>query len=152
MVLAAGFTSRREPASFSRRLVELAFEGTVELVVTEVLLGAVHAVLGDPKFMGRVPESEAALFIEGLASVATVLIPDEGVKHERRSPTIQTTTTWRTPQCKPTSTSSLETMPRTSRRWRDCRAVGLAAHSGCSAPSTRTKSPEGWVTQVDGGV
>ena len=54
MVLAAGFTSRREPASFSRRLVELAFEGDFELVVTEVLLEEVHAVLVDPRFIGRV--------------------------------------------------------------------------------------------------
>ena len=59
MVLAAGLTSRREPASFSRRLVELAFDGFFELVVTEVLLEEVHAVLVDPKFVGQVNETEA---------------------------------------------------------------------------------------------
>jgi hypothetical protein len=64
MVLAAGFTSRREPASFSRRLVELAFEGDFELVVTEILLDEVYAVLVDPKFIGQVSGPEAALFVE----------------------------------------------------------------------------------------
>jgi len=38
MVMAAGLTSRREPASYSRRLVELAFDGKVELVMTETML------------------------------------------------------------------------------------------------------------------
>lgn len=82
MVLAAGFASRREPASFSRRLVELAFEGNFDLVVTEVLLEEVHAVLVDPKFIGRVQESEATLFVEGLATVAVVLIRDGHLEHE----------------------------------------------------------------------
>lgn len=82
MVLAAGFTSRREPASFSRRLVELAFEGDFELVVTEVLLEEVHAVLVDPRFIGRVSEPEAALFVEALAATAAILIRDGQVEHE----------------------------------------------------------------------
>ena len=82
MVLAAGLTSRREPASFSRSLVELAFEGTFELVVTEVLLEEVRAVLVDPKFVGRVTEAEATLFLEALASEAPVLVKDEQGEHE----------------------------------------------------------------------
>jgi predicted nucleic acid-binding protein len=82
MVLAAGLTSRREPASFSRRLVELAFEGNFELVLTEVLLEEVHAVLVDSKFIGRVSEPEATLFVEGLATTAAILIRDGQVEYE----------------------------------------------------------------------
>jgi len=82
MVLAAGLTSRREPASFSRQLVELAFAGTFELVVTETLLQEVYAVLVDSKFVGRVAEHEATLFVEALASVAAVLIADGHVEYE----------------------------------------------------------------------
>jgi predicted nucleic acid-binding protein len=82
MVLAAGFTSRREPASFSRRLVELAFEGDLELVVTEILLDEVYAVLVDPRFIGQVSEPEAALFVEALAATAAILIRDGQVEHE----------------------------------------------------------------------
>jgi len=82
MVLVAGLTSRREPASYSRRLVELAFEGAFDLVVTDVLLQEVHAVLVDPEFVGRVSEEEAALFLEGLTAVAAILIRDVQAGHE----------------------------------------------------------------------
>jgi predicted nucleic acid-binding protein len=83
MVLAAGLTSSREPASYSRRLVELAFEGAFELVVTDVLLHEVHAVLVDPGFVGRVSEEEAALFIAGLTAVAVIVVRDVPAGHER---------------------------------------------------------------------
>jgi len=81
MVLAAGLTSRREPASHSRRLVELAFDGKFELVVTETLLHEVYEVLVDPKFVGRIREPEAATLVAGLTNVASVLIRDAQIEH-----------------------------------------------------------------------
>lgn len=85
MVMAAGLTSRREPASHSRRLVELAIHGKVELVVTEILLQEVYEVLIDPKFVGRMKEPEAATLIAGLASLASVFIRDTQIDHEHRT-------------------------------------------------------------------
>lgn len=83
MVLVAGLTSRHEPASYSRRLGELAIDGVYELVVTEILLEEVYDVLVDPTFVGRVTEREAAALVEGLATVASILIKDEGLEHVR---------------------------------------------------------------------
>ncbi len=80
MVVAAGLTSRREPASYSRRLVELALDGKVELVVTETLLQEVYEVLIDPEFVGRMREPEAATLVAGLANVASVFIRDTQIK------------------------------------------------------------------------
>lgn len=82
MVLAAGLTSRREPASHSRRLVELALGGKVELVVTETLLQEVYEVLIDPDFVGRMPEPEAATLVAGFANVASVFIRDAQIEHQ----------------------------------------------------------------------
>ena len=82
MVLAAGLTSRREPASHSRRLVELAIDGKVELVVTETLLQEVYEVLIDPGFVGRMREPEAATLVAGFANVASVFIRDTQIEHE----------------------------------------------------------------------
>lgn len=84
-VLAAGLTSRREPASYSRRLVELSFDGEFDLVVTEILLEEVYAVLIEPKFVGSVGEEDAAALVAGLATVATVLVRDRGLMPKRRT-------------------------------------------------------------------
>ncbi len=80
MVMAAGLTSRREPASYSRRLVELALDGKVELVMTETLLQEVYEVLIDPEFVGRMREPEAATLVTGLANVASVFIRDTQIE------------------------------------------------------------------------
>lgn len=56
MVLAAGLTSRREPVSFSRRLVELGINGAYDLVVTENLLDELYRVLINPKFIGQMSD------------------------------------------------------------------------------------------------
>lgn len=82
MVLAADLTSRREPASHSRRLVELAIDGKVELVVTETLLQEVYEVLIDPEFVGRMREPEVATLVAGFANVASVFIRDTQIEHE----------------------------------------------------------------------
>ena len=55
MVLAAGLTSRREPASFSRRLVEAAIDRMMELVLTEKLSAETRAVLVDEGLRGHLP-------------------------------------------------------------------------------------------------
>lgn len=81
MVLAAGLTSRREPASFSRRLVELGIDGVYDLVVTETLLDELHRVLTNPRFVGQMSGEEAAIAIEGLASVAWKFVPDAHLVH-----------------------------------------------------------------------
>lgn len=81
MVLVAGLTSRREPASHSRRLVELVLEGEVDLIVTQTLLQEVYEVLVDPGFVGSMQESEAATLVGGLASVASEFIRDSQLGH-----------------------------------------------------------------------
>ncbi len=81
MVLAAGLTSRREPASYSRRLVELAFDGVFDLVVTEILLEELFDVLIDRRFVGRVSDDEAVVFITGLATVAAIVVADRDLVH-----------------------------------------------------------------------
>jgi predicted nucleic acid-binding protein len=78
MVLAAGLTSRREPASFSRRLVELGIDGAYDLVVTETLLDELHRALTSPKFIAQMSDEEAATAIEGLIVVAWKLVLDAG--------------------------------------------------------------------------
>ena len=47
MVLAAGLTSRREPASFSRHLVELGIDGAYDLVVPN-MYAAHERLTNDP--------------------------------------------------------------------------------------------------------
>lgn len=59
MVLAAGLASRRDPPSFSRRLVELGIDGRIELILTERLLGEVRDVLVDPAFGARAAVDDA---------------------------------------------------------------------------------------------
>lgn len=83
MILAAGLTSRREPASFSRRLVELAVDGAFDLVVTEILLEEVYDVLVDPGFVARVRDDEAATLVGGLATVASIVVRDRGLAPPR---------------------------------------------------------------------
>jgi len=83
MVLVAGLTSRREPASYSRRLVELALDGRFELVVTATLLQETYEVLVDPKFKGRVTEPEAATLVGGLAAIASIFLRDEYAERSR---------------------------------------------------------------------
>lgn len=85
MVLAAGLTSRREPASHSRRLVELAFDGAFDLIVTEILLEEAYEVLVDPHFVGRITDAEAGTLIAGLAARAIVVIKDRGREFESLS-------------------------------------------------------------------
>lgn len=81
MVLAAGLTSRREPASYSRRLVELAFDGAFDLVVTEILLEELFGVLIEPRFVGRVSDDEASVLMTGLATVAAIVVADRDLDH-----------------------------------------------------------------------
>ena len=83
MVLAAGLTSRREPASFSRHLDELGIDGAYDLVVTETLLDELHRVLTSPKFIAQMSDEEAATAIEGLAAVAWKVVSDMYAAHER---------------------------------------------------------------------
>jgi predicted nucleic acid-binding protein len=83
MVLAAGLTSRREPASFSRRLVELAINEAFDLVVTETLLDEVQRVLVNPRFVGRMSEEEAAIAIGGLVAAASVFASDAHTSPKR---------------------------------------------------------------------
>lgn len=66
MILAAGLTSRREPASFSRRLLEAVANGEVELVLTEVLLDETRAVMTDPDFVGHRPDALVGALLDGL--------------------------------------------------------------------------------------
>lgn len=82
MVLAAGLTSRREPASFSRRLVELGIDGAYDLVVTETLLDELHRVLTSPKFIAQMSDEEAPTAIDSLAAVAWKVVSDMNAAHE----------------------------------------------------------------------
>lgn len=84
MVLAAGLTSRREPASFSRRLVQLALDGKLALVMTETLLDEAAAVLVDPGFTARVSDEEAAVLMAGLVASASIFLTDRGTSAPRR--------------------------------------------------------------------
>lgn len=81
MVLAAGLTSRREPVSFSRRLVELGINGAYDLVVTENLLDELYRLI-NPKFIGQMREEEAETAIAGLVAMASSLISDAHATHE----------------------------------------------------------------------
>lgn len=83
MVLAAGLTSRREPASNSRRLIELATEGRYGLVVTDTLLQEAYAVLIQPGFVGRLDPAEAADRVSALAGIAETHLDDAGVVQPR---------------------------------------------------------------------
>jgi predicted nucleic acid-binding protein len=79
MVLAAGLTSRRERVSFSRRLVELALDRSIDLVLTDVLLDETRDVLVAPKFVGRVTEEEAMTLLAGLAAASLLIVHDRGL-------------------------------------------------------------------------
>lgn len=76
MVLAAGLTSRREPSSFSRRLLEAVADGVVDLVLTETLLDEARAVIVDPEFVGHQLADVADELLTALRIVAVVLIDD----------------------------------------------------------------------------
>lgn len=78
MVLAAGLTSRQEPASFSKRLLHAAVDGMVELVLTDTLLGEARAVLVDPRFSGHVAAATADLALAALKVVAVKVVADSG--------------------------------------------------------------------------
>lgn len=84
MILAAGLTSRREPASFSRRLVELAFDGEVELVLTETLVDETFAVLTNSAFTARTNPEEAAVLVAGLIAASSMYRLDRGAVAPRR--------------------------------------------------------------------
>lgn len=84
-VLAAGLTSRREPASNSRRLIELPIDGHIEPVLTETLLDETRAVLLDPGFVARVSVDEAGGLLAGLTAVAVVIVRDRGLEAPRRA-------------------------------------------------------------------
>ncbi len=84
MVLAAGLTSRREPASFSRRLIEAAAHGTVELVLTEKLLVEARDVLVDPSFVGHLSAAVADVLLDALRVVSTNVVADAGLVAPRR--------------------------------------------------------------------
>jgi predicted nucleic acid-binding protein len=81
MVLAAGLTSKREPASHSRRLLDLAANGRFDLVITDTLLAETFQVLVDPKFIGRLEADDAAGRLSAIADMAAVHIRDLGAKH-----------------------------------------------------------------------
>lgn len=85
MVLAAGLTSRHEPASNSRRLIELAADGRFDLVVTKTLLEETYAVLVSPRFTGHLDEVEANARIGAIAGLAAAHIADAGLIHPRRT-------------------------------------------------------------------
>jgi predicted nucleic acid-binding protein len=85
MVLAAGLTSRREPASFSRRLVEAALDGQVELVLTETLLEEALAVLVDSDFRGRLSDDVAEVLLGALRAVAVEVVDDTALVPPTRS-------------------------------------------------------------------
>ena len=99
MVLAAGLTSRREPASFGRHLVERGIDGAYDLVVTDTLLDELHGVLTSPKFIAQMSDEEAATAIEGLAAVAWKVVSDMYAAHERLTNDPATTFS-RTPHCR----------------------------------------------------
>lgn len=84
MVLAAGLTSRREPASFSRRIVEAAVDGLVELVVTETLIDETSAVLLDPDYVGHLDVEVAGDLLTGLQALAVEVVRDRGTAPPRR--------------------------------------------------------------------
>ena len=78
MVLVAGLTSRREPASFSRRLIEAIVQGVVELQLTETLLAETRAVLVDPGFTGHVSPAAADVLLAALRVVSVGVVADTG--------------------------------------------------------------------------
>ena len=84
MVLAAGLTSRREPASFSRRIVDAVLDGQVEVVLTETLLAETRAVLVDPSFRGKLPEPLADALLDALRLAASTVIDDTTIVAPRR--------------------------------------------------------------------
>jgi putative PIN family toxin of toxin-antitoxin system len=84
MVLAAGLTSRREPRSFSRRLIELGVDDQIELIVTERLIDEVRDVLIDPAFTARVAPEVATSLVASIAAVAKELVDDRDVAAPRR--------------------------------------------------------------------
>lgn len=84
MVLAAGLTSRREPASFSRRLIAAAAGGIVELILTETLLDETRAVLVDPDFRGSMRPVIADGLLAALRVVAVSVVADRGTTPPRR--------------------------------------------------------------------
>ncbi len=84
MVLAAGLTSRREPASYSRPLIEAALVGHVELVLTETLLAESRDVLIDPDFRGHLEPELADVLLGALHAVAVTVIDDTGSTPPRR--------------------------------------------------------------------
>lgn len=84
MVLAAGLTSRREPASYSRRLIEAALAGQVELVLTETLLAETRDVLVDRDFRGHLEPEVAEVLLGALSTVAVTVIDDTGSTLPRR--------------------------------------------------------------------
>jgi len=84
MVLAAGLTSRKEPASFSRRLVSAVFDGKIELVLTETLLTETRAVLVDVDFRGHLPDVLTDVLLDALRVAATEIADDRGVVSPRR--------------------------------------------------------------------
>lgn len=84
MILAAGLTSRRDPASHSRRLIELVLAERIELVLTETLIEEATAVLTDEEFSHQVSETEALTLMSGLILLGGPLIADSGVTHPGR--------------------------------------------------------------------
>ena len=81
MVLVAGLTSTREPASHSRRLIELAANGRFDLVVTDTLLAETFEVLVNPKFIGRLETDDAIEVLSAIAGMAAVHVHDAGTPH-----------------------------------------------------------------------
>ena len=84
MVLAAGLTSRRAPESFSRRVIEAALAGSIELVVTETLLAETRAVLTNSHFGARRSHEEADALIAVLRIAAGKIIEDRDSAPPRR--------------------------------------------------------------------
>jgi putative PIN family toxin of toxin-antitoxin system len=84
MVLVAGLTSRRDPPSFSRRLIELAIDGSIELILTERLLGEVRDVLVAPAFGARVAIEVATSLMASIVALAAEIIDDHNVTAPRR--------------------------------------------------------------------
>lgn len=83
MVLASGLTSKREPPSYSRRLVEMAIDGALRLVVTDRVIEETRAVIVNPRFVDHVTESTADQLLGLLVAAAEVTVHDAGIMAAR---------------------------------------------------------------------
>ena len=84
MVIAAGLTSRRAPASFSRRLIDAALDEALDVVLTTTLLDEAREVLVSATFSGRLPALMAEVLLDALAAAAVTILDDRLAEIPRR--------------------------------------------------------------------